>query len=155
METCKYPMSTHTPPDTPPRRWTRATNTPPGWAGHWRGENATDETVICDVSYTKRRYLSSVCGEGYTVANSPLNTFWATDLLHRVLHVPSISEEVVDHFTGDYEGLLEQAKEEPEKSAIDSDALQYFAIDVYAYDIAAPGKGCTGDEEEEEEEDDE
>lgn len=69
-----------------------------------------------------------------------------------MLHLPSISEEVVDHFTEGYAGLLEQAQEEPEKSAIDSDALQYFAIDVYAYDIAAPGEGCTGDEEDEDEE---
>ena len=89
-----------------------------------------------------------MCGQGYTVASSPLNTFWATDLMHRVLHVPAISEGVVDHFAEDYAGLLELAKEEPEKAAIDSDALQYFAIDVYAYDIAAPGDGCSGETEE-------
>lgn len=118
-----------------------------GWAGHWRGENATDETVICDVSYTSRRWLSSVCGLGYTVAQSPLNTFWATDLLHRVLHLPAISEGVVGHFAEDYAGLLDLAREDPAKSAIDSDALQYFAIDVYAYDVAAPGEGCSGEVE--------
>jgi hypothetical protein len=89
-----------------------------------------------------------VCGLGYTVVQSPLNTFWATDLLHRVLHVPRISEGIVDHFAEDYAGVLELAKTEPEKSAIDSDTLQYFAIDVYAFDIAAPGAGCTGEEEE-------
>lgn len=110
------------------------------------------ETVICDLSYQIRRPLSSVCGLGYTVANSPLNTFWATDLLHRVLHVPAISEGIVDHFAEDYADALRLAKEEPEKTQIDSDALQYFAIDVWAYDIAAPGVGCTGEVEEEEEE---
>lgn len=122
----------------------------PGWAGHWRGANATQETVICDLSYSKRRWLDSVCGLGYTVAGSPLNTFWATDLLHRVLHVPRISEGVVDHFAEDYAGVLELAKTDPTKSAIDSDTLQYFAIDVYAHDIAAPGVGCSGDEKKEE-----
>lgn len=76
---------------------------------------------------------------------SELNTFWASDLLHRVFHIPAISEGIVEHFTEDYAALLQQAKDEPEKSAIDSDALQYFAIDVYAFDIAAPGEGCTGD----------
>ena len=101
------------------------------------------------MSYAKRRYLDSVCGLGYTVAKSPLNTFWATDLLHRVLHVPAISEGVVDHFADGYDGVVEQAKTDPEKSAIDSDVLQYFAIDVYAFDVAAPGVGCTGDEESE------
>jgi hypothetical protein len=89
-----------------------------------------------------------VCGLGYTVVGSALNTFWATDLLHRVLHVPQISEGIVEHFAEDYEGVLELAKTEPEKSAIDSDTLQYFAIDVYAHDIAAPGVGCTGESEE-------
>lgn len=89
------------------------------------------------------------------MASSPLNTFWATDLMHRVLHVPAISEEVVDHFADDYVGLLELAKEEPEKAVIDSDALQYFAIDAYAFDIAAPGEGCSGEVEEAESEDQE
>jgi hypothetical protein len=90
-----------------------------------------------------------MCGLGYTVAKSPLNTFWATDLLHRAFHVPGISEGVVDHFTDDYAGALELAKTDPAKSAIDSDVLQYFAVDVYAFDMAAPGVGCTGDEESE------
>ncbi|PKS13136.1 hypothetical protein jhhlp_000478 [Lomentospora prolificans] len=119
-----------------------------GWAGHWRGSNATQETVICDLSYEKRRWLDSTCGLGYTVAQSPLNTLWATDLLHRLLHVPQISEDIVEHFAGDYAEVLELAKTDPSKSAIDSNALQYFAIDAYAYDIAAPGEGCTGEPEE-------
>jgi hypothetical protein len=122
----------------------------PGWAGHWRGENASSETVICDLSYTSRLFLSSMCGQGYTVAGSKRNVFWATDLLHRVLHVPQISQGIVDHFTEDYAGALHQAEEHPELSGIDSDVLQYFAVDVYAYDIAAPGVGCTGEAPEEE-----
>lgn len=120
------------------------------WAGHWRGDNATTETVICPRSFEIRRSLNSVCGLGYTVAQSKLNTFWATDLLHRVLHVPTISEGIVDHFAEDYAEAIELAKTDPSKSVIDSDALQYFAIDVYAYDIAAPGEGCTGEAEEKE-----
>ncbi|KAK7425929.1 Prenylated Rab acceptor protein 1 [Neonectria magnoliae] len=118
------------------------------WAGHWRGDNATAETVICPLSFEIRRPLSSVCGLGYTVAQSKLNTFWATDLMHRILHVPIISESVVDHFAEDYAESLELAETDPSKSGIDSDTLQYFAIDVYAYDIAAPGVGCTGEIEE-------
>lgn len=124
------------------------------WAGHWRGDNATDETVICPRSFEIRRNLPSVCGQGYTVASSPLNTFWATDLLHRVLHLPAISEGIVDHYAEDYADAIRQAQEEPEKSGIDSDVLQYFAIDVWAYDIAAPGVGCTGEQEQEDEDDD-
>lgn len=125
------------------------------WAGHWRGTNATQETVICDISFETRLSLEAVCGLGYTVAESPLNAYWATDLLHRVFHLPKIAEGVLDHFSEDYAGVLKLARTEPEKSAIDTDALQYFAIDAYAFDIAAPGVGCTGQlpEEEEEEED--
>lgn len=120
------------------------------WAGHWRGSNATSETVICDRSFEIRRFLSGMCGLGYTVAASPLNTFWATDLLHRILHVPDISENIVDHYAEDYNDALRQAKEEPEKSGRDSDVLQLFAVDAWAYDIAAPGVGCTGELEVEE-----
>lgn len=115
------------------------------WAGHWRGKNASEETVICRRSFDVRRPLNSVCNLGYTVAGSPLNTIWAVDLLHRLLHVPTISEKVVDHYADDYTSVLELAKKDPSKSAIDSNALQYFAIDVWAYDIAAPGVGCTGE----------
>ncbi|CAG9975690.1 unnamed protein product [Clonostachys byssicola] len=115
-----------------------------GWAGHWRGSNATSETVICDLSFQIRRRLNSMCGLGYTVAGSKLNTFWATDLLHRVFHVPAISEGIVDHYIEGYNDALQQAKEKPELSQHDSNVLQYFAVDAWAYDIAAPGVGCTG-----------
>ena len=70
-----------------------------------------------------------------------------------MLHVPAISEGLVDHYAEDYADALRQAKEEPEKSGMDSDVLQYFAIDAWAYDVAAPGIGCTGEPEEAEEED--
>lgn len=110
------------------------------------------ETVICPRSFEIRRPLSSVCGLGYTVAVSALNTYWATDLMHRALHVPAISEDQVHHYTETFADVLELAKTEPEKAALDSDVLQYFAIDVWAYDIAAPGIGCSGEVAEEEEE---
>ncbi|KAK8237481.1 putative peptidase domain-containing protein [Phyllosticta capitalensis] len=121
------------------------------WAGHWRGANATLETVICPLSFAIRRPLSSVCNLGYTVAGSKVETFWATDLMHRLLHVPRVSEGVVEHYAEDYAGVLELAQEDPAKSPVNSDTLQYFAIDVYAYDVAAPGVGCTGGEVEGEE----
>ena len=69
--------------------------------------------------------------------------------MHRVLHVPTISEGVVDHFTEDYDEVLELGASNSTNSGIDSDTLQYFAIEVYAFDIAAPGIGCTGEPEEE------
>ncbi|KAK2041400.1 zincin, partial [Colletotrichum somersetense] len=122
-----------------------------GWAGHWRGANATGETVICPLSFEVRRPLSSVCGLGYTVAGSALNTFWATDLLHRVLHVPLVTGGAVEHYAEDYAGALALARDNATYAVVDSDTLQYFAIDVWAYDVAAPGIGCTGELEGEEE----
>ncbi|XWW98367.1 hypothetical protein V2A60_006367 [Cordyceps javanica] len=117
----------------------------PTWAGHHRGKNGTEETVICPLSFELRRPLSSVCNLGYTVAGSPSKLIWGTDILHRLLHVPTISGNVVDHYAEDgYTGVLDLAKKDPSKSTKDSNALQYFAIDVWAYDIAAPGVGCTG-----------
>lgn len=115
-----------------------------GWAGHWRGENATHETVICDLSYETRRSLSTMCGLGYTVSGSKTNTFWASDLLHRLFHVPSIGQNYIDHFADGHEEVIDQAKKNATLSTHDSESLQYFALEVYAHDVAVPGIGCPG-----------
>lgn len=121
-----------------------------GYAGHWRGENSTDETVICDLSYETRRSLSTMCGLGYTVSGSETNTFWASDLLHRLYHVPAVGQNWIDHFADGYEEVVDQAIEDATLSTHDSETLQYFALEVYAYDIAAPGIGCPGAQHEHE-----
>lgn len=120
-----------------------------GWAGHYRGSNATSETVICDLSYELRRPLAGLCMHGYTVSQSKTNLYWASDLLHRLLHIPQLAEGVIDHYEGgdDYEGVLELAKTKPEDAVRNSDTLQYFALEVYAHDVAVPGVGCVGEEE--------
>lgn len=82
---------------------------------------------------------------GYTVAESETNTFWASDLIHRLYHMPAFGEEVVEHYAEEgYEGILELAEHNATWSTRDSDTLQYFALDVYAYDVAVPGIGCPG-----------
>lgn len=127
----------------------------PGWGGHWRGENATEETVICEASYTTRRPLEGLCGYGYTVATGALNAYFGADLMHRLFHMPSVGEEAVGHFADDYADCLALAQTDPAEAARNSHSLQYFALDVYAYDIAIPGDGCTGrpEKKKEEEED--
>ncbi|KAL4923876.1 major allergen Asp F2 [Aspergillus undulatus] len=122
------------------------------WAGHWRGENATDETVICPLSYTSRRSLSTICSQGYTVSGSETNTFWAADLLHRLYHMPAIGQGFVEHYADGYDGVLEFANGNRTEATHDSETLQYFALEVYAYDVAVPGVGCVGEEEDEESE---
>lgn len=104
--------------------------------------------MICPLSFETRRPLEAVCGLGYTVIQSPLNTFWATDLLHCILHVPEISENVVDHYAKDYETVIELTETYSNSSIVDSETLGYFAIDVYANVIAAPGMCCHGEEPE-------
>ncbi|KAJ5185003.1 hypothetical protein N7491_007129 [Penicillium cf. griseofulvum] len=115
-----------------------------GYAGHWRGVNGTDETVICDLSYQTRRSLSTMCGLGYTVSESETNTFWAADLLHRLYHIPAFGQNWIDHFADGYEEVMDLAKKNATLSTHDSETLQYFALEVYAHDIAVPGIGCPG-----------
>ncbi|KAI1099489.1 major allergen Asp F2 [Jackrogersella minutella] len=114
------------------------------WGGHWRGENATKETVICPLSYTTRRPLEGLCGYGYSVASGELNFYFGSDLIHRLYHLPPIGENIVEHYADNYSECLELAIDNPAEAVRNSHTLQYFALDVYAFDIALPGEGCTG-----------
>ncbi|KAI1841465.1 hypothetical protein JX266_012305 [Neoarthrinium moseri] len=116
----------------------------PEWGGHWRGENGTEETVICPLSYETRKPLEGVCGYGYTVAEGSLNFYFASDLIHRLFHMPSVGEEVVEHYADDYEECVQLAIDNPAQAVRNTHTLQYFALDVYAFDIALPNDGCTG-----------
>ncbi|KAL8657446.1 MAG: hypothetical protein Q9226_001896, partial [Calogaya cf. arnoldii] len=116
----------------------------PEWGGHWRGENATNETVICELSYSTRRPLEQLCAMGFTVAGNEANTYFGSDLLHRLYHMPVFGENHVEHFAEGYAGALELAETNSSYATHDSDVLQYFALDVYAYDIAVPVVGCAG-----------
>ncbi|CDR44326.1 CYFA0S14e01904g1_1 [Cyberlindnera fabianii] len=121
-----------------------------GWAGHWRGENGTDETVICDLSYTSRRYLSQMCAYGYEVSKFSNALFWASDILHRVWHTEILGQLTVDHYADTYDECLELAQSSPEEAVRNSATLRYYALEVYAYDVALPGVGCSGDDDWEE-----
>lgn len=86
-----------------------------------------------------------MCFQGYTVAGSETNTFWASDLMHRLYHVPAVGQGWVDHFADGYDEVIALAKSNGTESTHDSEALQYFALEAYAFDIAAPGVGCAGE----------
>lgn len=96
-----------------------------------------------------------MCGMGYTVSGSETNTFWASDLLHRLYHVPTIGQNWVDHFADGYDEVLDLAIDNATLSSHDSETLQYFALEVYAHDISVPGIGCPGEQHEHKHEDDE
>jgi hypothetical protein len=98
------------------------------------------------LSYEIRKPLEGMCMFGYNVANGATNTYWASDLLHRLLHIPKVGEGVVEHYTTEakYPGVISLAKENATYAVRNSDTLQYFALEVYAHDVAVPGIGCSG-----------
>ncbi|KAM3415910.1 hypothetical protein BST61_g9405 [Cercospora zeina] len=116
----------------------------PTWGGHWRGSNASHETVICPTSFFERRPLSTICAWGYNVREYSRLLFWSSDLLHRMYHLPEIGQGYIDHYAEGYEGIIEAAANNSPNTTRDSDGLQYFALEAYAYDIIAPGEGCPG-----------
>lgn len=81
---------------------------------------------------------------GYNVAEYSLNFYFASDLLHRLYHIPSFGEGWVEHYAETYEETLELARSNASYAVHDSDSLQYFALEVYAYEVAIPGVGCPG-----------
>lgn len=85
-----------------------------------------------------------MCGLGYTISGSETNTFWASDLLHRLYHVPAIGQDWIEHFADGYEEVIDLATTNATFSTHDSETLRYFALEAYAYDIAVPGTGCPG-----------
>jgi hypothetical protein len=80
-----------------------------------------------------------------------LASYFASDLIHRLFHADKIGEGTVFHYVDTYTECLDLARESPEYAVRNAHTLQYFALDVYAYDIAVPGQGCTGEPVEEEE----
>ncbi|EPE33168.1 Metalloproteases (zincins), catalytic [Glarea lozoyensis ATCC 20868] len=115
------------------------------WAGHWRGSNATSETVICELSYTTRWPLAAMCARGFDVATGRTSNYWAGDLMHRLYHTDIVGEGLVEHHADGYHGCVELAAgENYTLAASNSATLSYFAIEAYAYDIAVPGEGCLG-----------
>lgn len=93
-----------------------------------------------------------MCGYGYTVAGGALASFFASDLIHRLYHTDKIGEGTVFHYADTYDECLALAVEAPEEAVRNAHTLQYFALDVYAFDIANPGQGCTGEPVPEDEE---
>lgn len=116
-----------------------------GWRGHWRGENATEETVICDLSYIDRKYNEQFCAFGYNVVNSSPSYYFSTDLMHRLFHLPSIGLGKIGHFADDHADCVNLAKTNGTAAVYNTHSLQYFANHVYAVEVAEGGEGCIGE----------
>lgn len=85
----------------------------------------------------------------FTVAASSLNTYWATDLIHRLLHIPAVADDEVGHVADSYTESLELAQHNASWTPFNSHTVQYFALEAYANEVAMPGQGCTGEPVEE------
>ena len=81
-----------------------------------------------------------MCSRGYTVSGSKTNTFWASDMMHRLFHLPVVSEGLVGHLADGYEESLELAKRGDGSAVANTDSLQYFALEVYSQSFG----GCLG-----------
>lgn len=117
------------------------------WNGHWRGNNATAETVICDLSYWTRRPLESLCGRGFQLASDNPSLYFGADLMHRAFHVPEFVKEKIHHYADSYADCLELAATNSSAAVSNQHSLQYFALDVYSRKLTK--WGCVGEVEEE------
>lgn len=78
------------------------------------------------------------------MARGALSSYFGSDLIHRLLHMPSVAEGAAAHFADSYAACLALARDEPARAARNAHTLQYFALDAYALDVAVPGEGCAG-----------
>ncbi|KAL0572651.1 Prenylated Rab acceptor protein 1 [Marasmius crinis-equi] len=95
-----------------------------GWNGHWRGTNATLETVICPLSYETRKPIEEFCQSGYTVTESSPSYYFATDLIHRLYHVPTINNNIISHYADEYADCLALAIRRPQQAVYNTHTLQ-------------------------------
>ncbi|PWN49293.1 zincin [Violaceomyces palustris] len=118
------------------------------WNGHWRGNNATSETVICDLSYETRRPLEQLCAFGYQLGSDNPSQYFGADLMHRAFHVPNFVHDQIHHYADSYADCIELAKTNSSAAVSNQHTLQYFALDVYSRKTVK--WGCVGEIKEEE-----
>lgn len=73
--------------------------------------------------------------------------------MHRLYHTTKIDEGAAEHYADTYTECLELAQENSTEAVRNTHSLQYFALDVYAMEVALPGEGCTGTPTEEDSDD--
>lgn len=113
------------------------------WNGHWRGNNATAETVICELSYTSRRPLEKLCAFGFQLGTDNPSLYFGADLMHRAFHVPEFVHEKIHHYADSYSDCLDLAKANSTAAVSNQHSLQYFALDVYSRKLTK--WGCVGE----------
>lgn len=118
-----------------------------GYNGHWRGNNATEETVICELSFQSRLGLEKACQNGFKLGRDNVNVYWGADLLHRMMHLPKITNGYITHVADTHEDMMKIAIEKPDQSVKNQHSIQEFAFDVWTRKYIS-AKGCSATEEE-------
>ncbi|GAA5984855.1 hypothetical protein JCM5350_002584 [Sporobolomyces pararoseus] len=111
-------------------------------AGHHRGRNATEQTVICPPTYTRRMQLATLCWDGVEIGTLPPARWLATDFMHRLIHIPSITCGHISHAADSLGDVLELAANNDSRTISNQNTFQFYALDAYAYDVVWPGKSC-------------
>ncbi|CEH16561.1 Metallopeptidase, catalytic domain [Ceraceosorus bombacis] len=127
----------------------RNCETQPTYNGHWRGNNATGETVICPLSFQTRLPIEKACANGFSLIHDNVNVYWATDLLHRAMHLPTMTNDHVGHTADEYPALLDLAKNNVTESVKNQHSLQDFAFEAFVR-ANIDEQGCPADRHHEE-----
>lgn len=101
------------------------------------------ETVICPAALGDRISNYNICSSGFTIAQYSAARTWAGQFLIQILDTPTIGAGLEER-ANSYREATNLAKVDPEKATKNKMSLIYFALDVWAFDIANPGIGCTG-----------
>ena len=110
------------------------------YAGHHRA-SAPSETVICDYFYIARKPLSNICFEGTIVDVGP-KKYAGIDMLHRYLHVPTLSFDYIGEYAEELDEILDYAENNSTYAVRNTDNFLYYIADVYSSSVI-PG-GCLG-----------
>ena len=86
--------------------------------------------------------MSTVCFDGTIVEVGPKH-YAGIDLLHRYLHVPSMSLDYVGEFAEGLNETLEYVENNAPYAVRNTDKYLYYIADVYTSSVI-PG-GCLGD----------
>ncbi|GAA6032235.1 hypothetical protein JCM8097_007137 [Rhodosporidiobolus ruineniae] len=113
--------------------------------GYFRA-TAKDETVVCPTYYLAKPRLEETCVNRWTLANNGSELTQGAWFMHRLLHLPTGSGGRLSDVVDTVGAALELAQGvNHTQAAYSIHTVQYYALDVYAYDILAPGVGCRGD----------
>ncbi|GME78290.1 unnamed protein product [Ambrosiozyma monospora] len=115
---------------------------PETWSGHHR-TSADPETVICDLFYTAKKPLTTMCFHGSIVETGP-TIYAGIDMLHRYLHTSKLNNhEYIGEYTESLTDILDYAENNATFATRNVDNYLYFIAESYA-DAVVPG-GCLGD----------